>query len=79
MRSRAIHTTYFRCNSPYSLGPVVVPGYWLIARRRFAFSLPVFHSVSHWVLVLDLIDLLWADFIFMVGGMALDVAAAFSA
>ena len=78
MCSRAIHTTCFHCNSPYSLGPVVVPGYSLIACRCFAFSLAVFHLVSHWVLVMDLIDLLRADFIFVVGGVMFGLAVAFA-
>src|SRR6266496_5863493 len=42
VRSRVIHTTCFRCcKALYSLGPVVGPGYWLIFRRRLAFSLPI--------------------------------------
>src|SRR5271169_4829756 len=49
--SRAINTTCFRCcKAPYRVGPVVVLGCWLIFRRRFAFSLPVFHSVPIWFL-----------------------------
>src|SRR5436190_16448227 len=80
VRNREIHTTCFRCcSSPYSLSPVVVPGCWLILRRRLAFCLPSFHSVSHWVLVMDWIDLFWADFILVVGGVVVDVAAAFAA
>src|SRR5216117_986755 len=75
VRRRMIHTTCFRSNSPYSLGPVVVPWCLLIARSRFAFSLPIFQLFSHFVLAMDLIDLFWADFIFMVGGVVMAVAA----
>src|SRR5947207_2303163 len=77
VRRRMIHTTCFRCNSPYSLGPVVVPGCLLIARSRFAFSLPIFQLFSHFVLAMDLIDLFWADFIFMAGGVVLAVVVGF--
>ena len=79
VRRRMIHTTCFRCNPPYSLGPVVIPGCLLIARSRFAFSLPIFQLFSHFVLAMDLIDLFWADFIFMAGGVVMAVAAVFAA
>ena len=74
MRNRESNTTCFHFSFPYSLSPVVVPGYWLILRSRLAFSFPVFHSVSHLVLVMVCIDLFCADFILIFGGMVLEVA-----
>ena len=81
VRSRVIHTTCFRCcSAPYSLSPVVVPDCWLIFRSRFAFALPVLHSISHLILVMDLIDLFWADLILVVEGrMEFGIAAVFAA
>ena len=75
-----MHTTCFLCcNAPYSSGPVVVPGYWLIFRKRLAFSLPDFHSDSHFVLAIDWIDLFWADLIIVFRGAVLVTAAALAA
>jgi hypothetical protein len=80
VRSRVIHTTcVLWCSAPYSRGPVVVPGYLLMLRNRLAFSLPVLHSVSHLVLVMDCIDLLCADFIIMLGDILFGMAAVFAA
>ena len=39
VHSREIHTTCFRCcNVPYSLGPIVTSGCWLILRMRLAWT-----------------------------------------
>jgi hypothetical protein len=48
-------------------------------RSRLAFYFPVFHSVSHLVLVMVCIDLFCAAFIFVFGGVVLEVAAVFAA
>jgi hypothetical protein len=78
VRSRVIHTTCFLCYSaPYSFGPVEVSEYWLMFRKRLAFSLPVLHSIFHLVLAMDWIDLFCADFIVMLGSMVFGMAAVF--
>ena len=51
VRGLEIHITCF-CR-PYSLGLLVVSGYWFRLRRRLAISQPVVHSFFHSALVMD--------------------------
>ena len=71
--------TCFRFSFSYNLNSMMMSRYWLMLHNHLAFSFPIFHFISHLVLVMICIDLFYVDFILIFRDMMLEMIVIFAA